>query len=120
MDNYKVTDIISEQQRCNISTNNFQVLNKHHCMENNITPSAEYTNISKIESEHLKRIVEVLIRLEERMVDHEHEEQVKAEWMIVAMVLDRFLLIVFALLTVSVSMGILLFRPDESVQRKIV
>ena len=39
------------------------------------------------------------------------EDGCRTDWMLVAMVLDRFLLIVFTVLTIFVSLGILLNHP---------
>ena len=42
---------------------------------------------------------------------HKTEEGCKTDWMLVAMVLDRFMLIVFTILTTCVSLGILINHP---------
>ncbi len=42
------------------------------------------------------------------------DKRCSTDWKLVAMVLDRFLLIVFTLLTVGVSLGLLLNHPAYS------
>ena len=52
--------------------------------------------------------------MDEFRSDHENkkaEEGCNTDWMLVAMVLDRFLLIVFTTLTIFVSLVILLNHP---------
>ena len=43
------------------------------------------------------------------------KEQCRTDWMLVAMVLDRLLLVVFVVLTIAVSLGILLNHPAHSI-----
>ena len=61
----------------------------------------------------LGRIVEILSRMEEQSQHHQHKEIIRSEWMLVAMVLDRVMLILFSMLTLAVSVAILCFRPGS-------
>ena len=45
--------------------------------------------------------------------EKKEHEQCKTDWMLVAMVLDRLLLIIFIILTVALSLGILLNHPTH-------
>ena len=44
----------------------------------------------------------------------EHIENIKSQWMFLAMVLDKSLLVVFAVVTMTATVTILVFRPSSS------
>ena len=46
----------------------------------------------------LERIVQILDRIKEQSQHHQHDDIIRSEWILVAMVLDRMMLIVFSML----------------------
>ena len=59
----------------------------------------------------LARILDILNDFRESHVVSNSEEQCRRDWMLVAMVLDRFLLLLFIFLTIVVSAVILSSHP---------
>ena len=64
--------------------------------------------LEKTFSVFIKTMGESLTKNEERLENTDHKESIQREWQQVAMVVDRLLLIVFVVLTVGVTSGLLL------------
>ena len=62
----------------------------------------------------LNQICDILKQFQDRQEKQVDDDGCRTNWMLVAMVVDRFLLLVFILLTVVVSCAILMNRPKYS------
>ena len=62
----------------------------------------------------LNEICEILKQFQQRQEEQDDSKGCRTNWVLVAMVIDRFLLVVFILLTVIVTCVIILNRPHYS------
>ena len=65
----------------------------------------------RVETKLLKQIQDILFSSQQRQQSQADEEYCRNSWMMVAMVIDRLLLLVFTLLTIVTSSVLLLNRP---------
>ena len=65
----------------------------------------------RVETKLLKQVNEILFISQQNRQSQADEEEYCKSWMMVAMVIDRFLLCVFTLLTIIVSLVLLLNHP---------
>ena len=65
----------------------------------------------RIKTNLLKQIGDILVHTQKSQQSQADDQECRNSWMMVAMVLDRFLLLVFTLLTIVVSLVLLLNHP---------
>ena len=59
----------------------------------------------------MRQICDILLETQQRQMSQADVEEYRSSWMMVAMVIDRLLLLVFTLLTIIVSIVLLLNHP---------
>ncbi len=75
------------------------------------SPKVDFVEMNQSET-ILTQILNILQGFKVNSDDTKNVDGCKTNWMLVAMVIDRFLLIVFFSLTVFVALGILLNKPS--------
>ena len=68
----------------------------------------------RIETNLLKQISNILFHTQQRQQSQVDDEVCRNSWMMVAMVIDRLLLLIFTLLTTVISLVLLLNHPTYS------
>ena len=73
------------------------------------TPNSKMTY--RIETILLTQIKDILFHTQKRQLSKADEQDCRNSWLVVAMVIDRLLLLVFTLLTIVISLVLLLYHP---------